>query len=60
MAFVAIKIEWDGRLARHLWNGEDGRDARPTLWSPAYFIQPFGRSPSSFSSVKTPKQTTKR
>jgi hypothetical protein len=36
MAFVAIK-EWDGRLARHLWNGRDRRDARPTLLPPTYF-----------------------
>ena len=34
MTFIAIKIEWDGRLARHLWNGRDGRDARPTLLPP--------------------------
>jgi hypothetical protein len=37
MAFVAIRIEWDGRLARHLWNGRDGRVARLTLLPPAYF-----------------------
>jgi len=31
MAFVSIKIEWDGRLARLLPSEGDGRDARPTL-----------------------------
>jgi hypothetical protein len=37
MAFAAMKIEWDGRLTRYLWNGIDGRDARPTLLPAAYF-----------------------
>ena len=32
MVFVAIKIEWDGRLARLFSSKDDGRDARPTLF----------------------------
>jgi len=55
MAFVAIKIErmdavreWDGRLARQLWSGRDGRDARPTLLPAAYFHRnPSGRGESN-------------